>query len=259
MIGMVAIVLGLIWAWLCASTVMAIAFVIYIRTKRPISVDMFWGASVTTAVWGIMQLSGAVFPIAILITIWGARLSVYLYWTRWRRRHRDPRYQALEEKWGQHGLMGRYYLFYQVQAIVVAVLLLPLIIRVGIGPSSVSIWDTVGGIVFIVGLAGEIIADHQLLAYKANHKGVCREGLWAYSRHPNYFFEWLIWLGVGLTAFASGSWGFLGLLSPLIMYGTLVHGTGIPHAEAQSLRRHGEAYRQYQATVPAFFLKFWKR
>lgn len=250
---MVAIVLGLIWAWLCASTVMAVAFVVYVRTKRPIAVDIAWGATVTTAVWGVMQLKGIVFPVAILVTIWGARLSVYLYWTRWRKGGADPRYQALEAKWGVHGLMGRYYLFYQVQAMVVAVLLLPVIIRVGLGTSDLGVWDLVGGLVFLIGLVGEIVADHQLLRHKASQTTVCRKGLWAFSRHPNYFFEWLVWVGVGLMAFSAGKWGFLGMLSPMAIYVVLVYGTGIPHAEAQSLRRHGQAYKDYQREVSSFF------
>lgn len=253
MIGVVSIFIGLIWAWLCASTVMAIAFVLYVRTKRPMMVDLAWGAAVTTAVWGVMQLKGVVLPVAILITFWGARLSVYLYWTRWRRGGDDPRYQALEGKWGIHGLMGRYYLFYQIQAMVVAALLLPVIIRVGLGSGSLGVWDLLGGVVFLVGFVGEIVSDRQLLRHKSQHQSVFRTGLWAYSRHPNYFSEWLVWLGVGLTAFAAGKWGFLGLLSPTVMYVVLVYGTGIPHAEAQSLRRHGEAYRDYQRDVPAFF------
>ena len=252
MIGVV-IFLGLIWAWLCASTVMTVAFVLYVRTKRPMTVDVAWGAAVTTAVWGVMQLKGFVLPVAILITFWGARLSVYLYWTRWRSGGQDPRHQALEAKWGVHGLMGRYYVFHQIQAIVAAFLLLPVIVRVGLGSGSVGLWDWIGGLVFLVGFVGEIVADRQLLRHKSQNKALCRTGLWAYSRHPNYFCEWLIWLGVGLTAFAVGKWGFLGLFSPLLMYGVLVYGTGIPHSEAQSLRRHGEAYRDYQREVPAFF------
>jgi len=255
MIGAIAIFLGLIWAWLCASTVMAIAFILYIRTKRPITVDMSWGAAVTVAAFGVMHLKGILLPVAILIAIWGARLTVYLYWTRWRRGGRDPRYQAMEAKWGAHGLMGRYYLFYQIQAMVVAALLLPVIIRVGLGSVAIGFWDILGSLVFIIGLAGEIIADHQLLDHKSKSAGVCRTGLWAYSRHPNYFFEWVVWIGVAMTAFSAGKWGFLGLLSPAVMYGVLVYGTGIPHAEAQSLRRHGKPYRVYQDQVSAFFPK----
>jgi len=257
MIGAIAIFLGLVWAWLCASTVMAIAFILYIRTKRPITVDMSWGAAVTAAAWGVMHLRGILLPVGILLAIWGARLSVYLYWTRWRRGGRDPRYQAMEAKWGTHGLMGRYYLFYQIQALVVAALLLPVVIRVGLGAAPVGFWDIVGGSVFIIGLAGEIIADHQLLEHKAKSATVCSSGLWAYSRHPNYFFEWLIWVGVALTGFAAGQWGIVGLISPAVMYYILVYGTGIPHAEAQSLRRHGKSYSDYQKQVSAFFPKLF--
>lgn len=256
MIGVIALFLGMVWAWVCASTVMGIAFVLYIRTKKPMVVDMFWGAAVTTAIWGVMQLKGTVFPIAIVVSLWGARLSVYLYWTRWRKGIKDPRYVAMETKWGAHGLMGRYYIFYQIQAMMAAVLILPAVIRVGLGPETWGLWDVASVFICGIGLVGEMVADHQLLRHKSAKNSVCQTGLWAYSRHPNYFFEWVFWVGVGISGFGGGLWGILGMVSPLAIYALLNHGTGIPHAEAQSLRRHGQAYRDYQNTTPAFFPHF---
>jgi len=75
--------------------------------------------------------------------------------------------------------------------------------------------------------------------------------LWNYSRHPNYFFEWLIWVAFALFALGS-PYGYLGLVSPLLMLFFLFRVTGIPATEAQALRTKGEDYKQYQQTTSAF-------
>ena len=113
----------------------------------------------------------------------------------------------------------------------------------------------IGGIaLWLIGLLGESLADRQLARFRADpaNKGkVCRTGLWNYSRHPNYFFEWLVW--VGYAVFALGSpWGWLGLLAPALMLHFLRNVTGIPMTEELSLKSKGDAYREYQRTTSAF-------
>jgi steroid 5-alpha reductase family enzyme len=109
--------------------------------------------------------------------------------------------------------------------------------------------------VFVVALVGEWVADRQLAAFKAdpNNRGrVCRAGLWRYSRHPNYFFEWLVWVAYFVFALPS-PWGWLSALSPLLMLFFLFRITGIPATEEQSLRSRGAEYREYQRTTSVFF------
>jgi steroid 5-alpha reductase family enzyme len=112
---------------------------------------------------------------------------------------------------------------------------------------------------FAVGVgatAGEAVADRQLKAFKhdpGNRDQVCAIGLWRYSRHPNYFFEWLFWTGIALVAWPSPQ-GEYGILAPLLMLIFLGGITGIPPTERQSLRSKGERYRKYQETTSAFFL-----
>jgi steroid 5-alpha reductase family enzyme len=114
--------------------------------------------------------------------------------------------------------------------------------------------EFVGCAVWLIGMIGEATADAQLNAFKKNpasHGKTCRAGLWNYSRHPNYFFEWVIWLG--LAVFALGSpFGFIGLLSPALILYFLLRVTGIPATEAQALRTKGEDYKNYQRTTSAF-------
>ena len=114
---------------------------------------------------------------------------------------------------------------------------------------------------WFVAVAGEALADAQLAAFKrnpANRGGVCAVGLWRYSRHPNYFFECLIWVSYALFAFGSPG-GWLALIGPAAILYLLLRVTGIPLTEEQSLRSRGEAYRRYQETTSAFLPWFPKK
>ena len=121
--------------------------------------------------------------------------------------------------------------------------------------------EKIGAGIWLVSILCEAIADLQLSAFKKNpeNKGkTCREGLWKYSRHPNYFFEWMMW--IGYAVFALGSpWGWLGLLSPALVLYFLFGSTGIPATEAQALRTRGNAYREYQRATSSFVPWFPKK
>jgi len=114
--------------------------------------------------------------------------------------------------------------------------------------------EIVGALIWLTGLLGETVADQQLKSFKrdGNNKGkVCDLGLWGWSRHPNYFFEWLIWVGYATFALAS-PYGWLALPLPLLMLHFLLNVTGVKATEEQALRTKGEAYARYQRTVSAF-------
>jgi steroid 5-alpha reductase family enzyme len=117
--------------------------------------------------------------------------------------------------------------------------------------------DFAGIAVLLIAVAGEGVADEQLRRFKANpaNKGrVCDTGLWSWSRHPNYFFEWLGWIAYPLLAIGTDwAWGWLALSGPAFMYFLLVHVSGIPLLEQQMLKSRGDAFRAYQARVSAFF------
>ena len=111
-----------------------------------------------------------------------------------------------------------------------------------------------GAAIWLVGLVGESIADRQLAKFRAdpaNQGKVCQAGLWNFSRHPNYFFEWLIWVAFFVFALAS-PWGWLAIVGPASILYLLLRVTGIPMTEEQSLRSRGDAYRRYQKTTSAF-------
>ena len=113
--------------------------------------------------------------------------------------------------------------------------------------------------VLVVAILGEAIADAQLRRFRAvpaNRDRICDVGLWKWSRHPNYFFEWLGWLAYPIIAIdltGAYPWGWVALAGPICMYWLLVHVSGIPPLEAHMRARHGERYRAYQARTSAFF------
>jgi steroid 5-alpha reductase family enzyme len=114
--------------------------------------------------------------------------------------------------------------------------------------------EIAGTVLWLIAISGEALADAQLAAFKrhaANQGKVCDAGLWRYSRHPNYFFEWLIW--VAFLVFALGSpWGWVAIIGPASILYLLLRVTGIPMTEEQSIRSRGDAYRRYQRTTSAF-------
>ena len=141
--------------------------------------------------------------------------------------------------------------FLQIQAAAAALLALSMLLAAR-NPRPPSWLDAAGVAVLLFAIVGEAIADRQLKEFRAGRAGVCDIGLWGWSRHPNYFFEWLGWVAYPLFAIGYG-WGWLALAAPVFMYWLLVHVSGIPPLEQHMLRSRGDAFRDYQAQIGAFF------
>jgi steroid 5-alpha reductase family enzyme len=192
--------------------------------------------------------------VAGLVTLWSLRLGTHLL-RRVARAHpeEDARYVQLRRDWGR-GFEGKMTAFFQAQAVSVVVLSAPFFAACRNPRPSFSPAELAGVALWLAGLAGEALADAQLAAFRADpaRRGqVCRAGLWRYSRHPNYFFEWTVWVGYFVLACGSPG-GWVGAISPAAILWLLLKVTGIPLAEQQSLRSKGEAYRAYQRTTSAF-------
>jgi steroid 5-alpha reductase family enzyme len=189
-----------------------------------------------------------------LVTLWSLRLGTHLY-RRVMAHHpeEDGRYQRLRQDWAGR-FAPKMFGFFQLQALSVVLLALPFLLASQHTVPALHPLEWAGAVVWLLALIGESSADAQLAAFKRDpsHRGqVCDVGWWRYSRHPNYFFEWLIWIAFALFALAS-PFGWLGLLSPAIILYLLLRVTGIPLTEQQSLRSKGDAYRRYQARTSAF-------
>ncbi len=184
--------------------------------------------------------------------LWSLRLGTYLALRQWSHYPvEDRRYLTLKAKWNNF----KFFQFFQFQGVSQILFSLPFLFLATDPNSQVSFLTWVGLILFLIGFLGEAISDNQLRRFKSlsdNKDQVCRVGLWRYSRHPNYFFEWVIWCGISVAALSS-PYGYWGLVSPLVMYLTLNYLTGIPAAEEQSLKSKGDKYREYQKTTNRFF------
>jgi steroid 5-alpha reductase family enzyme len=190
---------------------------------------------------------------AAMMVIWGGRLAWYLLHDRVLGRPEDGRYAELRAR-GSYAASGNFFPFFQAQAMAALLLSIPaLIVALNPAPAFAVIEIAAVGI-WILALVGESVADRQLERFKAlpgNRGRTCRVGLWRYSRHPNYFFEWLIWVAYALFASAS-PYGWMAIACPALMLYLLFRVTGIPATEAQAVRTRGDDYRHYQATTSAF-------
>lgn len=192
--------------------------------------------------------------LAIATTLWSLRLGTHLAARVLGHLDReDGRYLKMRAEWGA-ATGWKMYRFYLYQAVALALLLLPLISAAPAG--APRLWHWVGLALFLLAMAGESLADAQLAAFKRDpaHRGqVCRRGLWAWTRHPNYFCEWLTWLAFALLSCNGTYFGLPGFVCAAVMYHLLTKVTGIPLTEAQLLASKGEAYAAYQREVPAFW------
>lgn len=171
----------------------------------------------------------------------------------------DGRYKQLRLDWGQQ-LNTKMALFFQLQALVLLVLSVPFVLAARNPSPSLQPLELAAALLWLLALCGETLADRQLAAFKRDplkRSTVCTVGLWRYSRHPNYFFEGLIWVAFALFASAS-PWGWIALYCPALILLFLLKLTGIRYTEEQLLRSKGEAYRLYQERTNAFIPWFPK-
>lgn len=192
----------------------------------------------------------------VLILIWASRLAAHIA-SRSHGAEEDPRYADLIREWGDEA-PSRLFWFLQIQALAAFVLCISAWSAATGGVAPLNAFDWLAAAIAVVSIAGEAIADRQLAAFKKDTKGrgaVCDAGLWSWSRHPNYFFEWLYWCAWPVMAFGSGeiSAFVTASLAAIMMYWLLVHVSGIPPLEKHMLASRGERFRAYQQRVSAFF------
>lgn len=245
-----------LWIWGVSAIAMAAVWSLSTRVRNVGYVDVAWAALMAmAALFAGVFGTGAALPrtlTAIGGAIWGARLCVHLL-QRVLREDEDGRYQALRARWQDS--RGKFFLFFQAQAVTVALFSLPFHAAASNRNDSVDGWMLAAILVWVIAVAGESLADAQLAAFRAeavNDGRTCRDGLWKWSRHPNYFFEWLHWFFYVLLAVGSPLF-WLGVLGPVLMLAFLYRISGIPWTEQQALRSRGEDYRRYQREVSVFF------
>ena len=263
-----------VWLLLLTGTLVVVAimlglWLLGIRNHNFSYVDIGW--SVNFAVLAVLYalLAPGYLPrralIAAMFTAHGLRLGWHLA-KRIIGEPEEGRYQQLRQDWGKNGNSARslnlkFLAFFEFQALLNAFLTLPLLLACFNPAPQFHTLEIAGAALFVIGIIGESTADAQLAAFKrngANKGGVCDVGLWRYSRHPNYFFEWLIWIAYAVFTVASPH-GWIALAMPALMLHFLINVTGLKATEEQALRTKGERYRLYQARTSGFVPWFPKR
>lgn len=239
------------------ALLMLLLWLIHLRTGNAAIVDAGWAGGL--ALLGVLYaVAGGGYwlrssLIGAMSAIWGLRLAIYLLTTRIIGHPEEGRYQELRRQW-KTNIPFKFLLFYEFQALLCVVLAVPFLTASRNPEPRVSWIEWASAGLWTLAMAGEAVADGQLNKFKSSpsNKGrTCQTGLWRYSRHPNYFFEWLIWVAYASFAVASPG-GFWGLLSPALILYFVLRVTGIPATEAQAIRTRGEEYRRYQRTTSAF-------
>jgi steroid 5-alpha reductase family enzyme len=248
------------------SILMAIAWLVRERTGNSGWVDTIWTFAV-----GLTGAGSALWPVAgeapnprqwlvaALVAIWSLRLGIHIA-IRTAAITDDPRYAAFASEWGVNSAR-RMFVFLQNQGLGSIPLVFAIFVAARFPLAVLRAQDYLGAAILFAGIAGEALADAQLKRFReqpANKGLVCDAGLWRWSRHPNYFFEWFGWLAYPVIALSIDHplhypWGWATLLAPAFMYWILVYVTGIPPLEEQMLRSRGDRYRAYQSRTSVFF------
>ncbi len=231
-------------------------------------VDVAWASALVLlcTIYFIMGNGFLLRKILILgmVGFWGLRLGGYLLFTRILGGHgEDERYANFRKDYGEHANRKFFTNIFMFQGLLDVFLSIPFLLACLNPVPEFQIYEFIGLGIFFIAIIGESIADRQLHSFKSKpeNKGKnCEIGLWYYSRHPNYFFEWLIWVSYFLVSISPvfGILGFLGILPMIVMYIFLTKFSGVPMAEKLSLEKRGDVYKEYQRTTSAFIPWFKK-
>lgn len=231
---------------------MNIGFSLGMFKKDNSIVDILWGLGFVCVVW----LLEYIFPnvngvfLKYLVTIWGLRLSYYLL-KRYQKKGEDWRYAAWKKEWGKNYIIRSYFQVYMLQGFFMVIIAFPFISTVE-NPPSFSIIQLFALLIFGIGFVFEVVADAQLANFKKNpeNKGkIMKQGLWKYSRHPNYFGEMLVWWGIFFYVLPyTNVW--ISIWSPITITFLLTKVSGVPFLEKKY--KNNPAYRKYVNETSAF-------
>ena len=259
-------------AWLCALSgvvaaglvlVMAGAWLVQRLTGNAGWVDVVW--SVGTGLGGVVcalvlppgaaGITARQWVVAALAVAWSVRLAGHIA-ARTIGAPEDVRYAGFRRSWGA-AFQRRMFWFLMIQAAAAWLLTLSMLVAARNPAPGLRLADWAGIAVLAVALAGEGIADAQMRRFRAGavRGEVCEYGLWGWSRHPNYFFEWLGWCAYPFLAIdlSAGWWpGWLALSGPAFMLWLLRYVSGVPPLEAAMLESRGDRFRDYQRRVSTF-------
>lgn len=233
-------------------------WLVSLKARDASIIDMFWGLGFVVIAWIAFFTGSGATPrrqlMVAMVTLWGLRLSGYLARRNWGK-DEDYRYQAMRKQHGDRFPIVSLYRVFMLQAVVLWIVSLPVqAAQVYPDPKDLGILDFIGLGVFAIGLFFESVGDAQLARFKAdpsNAGKVMNRGLWRYTRHPNYFGDFMVWWGIYFVALATFS-GFWTIIGPALMSFFLMRVSGVPLLE-KSLRKNRPDYETYIQQTSAFF------
>ena len=247
----------LLLGWGLSAALMLVLWLIQLRTGSATAVDAGWAVCLLGLTLLYAVLGGGEPEHRILIGVLAGVESARIAWLVIRRipGGEDGRYRELRARWRERGReQTSFVVFYQAQGLVAVILSVPILIACFNPNEGLAPLELAGAAVWALGAGFEAVADRQLAAFRAdaaNRGRTMRAGLWRYTRHPNYFGQWLTWVAYSLVALAA-PYGWLGLVSPLLMLYLILRVTGIPPTEEQALKSRSDDYRRYQRETSAF-------
>lgn len=247
--------------WAAVAIIMVLVWLWALKIKNNGVVDIFWAFNflvIAGLIWaladGFNERKNLVCGLAAL---WSLRLGIYLLIRVGSHLNEEEgRYKKLREEWNN----TKFFFFFQMQAFSNVMLAIPFFV-IALNPEPhLSVMEYTGAALWFLCIVGEGVSDWQLQYFKkqaANKGKVCQYGLWNYSRHPNYFFQFSIWIAVLIFAIPS-PYGWLAIICPVSIGYLIFKVTGIPMTEEQAVRSKGEAYKEYQRTTSVFVPWFKK-
>ncbi|MFO7861292.1 MAG: DUF1295 domain-containing protein [Desulfosalsimonas sp.] len=244
-----------------AAVFMTAGWMISLLLKNAAIADALWGLGFVLVAWLTFSQADGFFMrklmLALMVTVWGMRLFIHIA-GRSRGKGEDPRYAAWRAQYGQRFWLVSLYRVFLVQALFLWIIAIGVQYgQVASRPARLTWLDAAGFLIWLAGLVIESVADYQLrrfLSAQENQGRVMDQGLWRYSRHPNYFGETLVWWGIFVMVL-SAPLGFLTIVSPVVITYTLLRLTGVTLMEETEFSDNPEyqAYiRRTNAFVPWF-------
>lgn len=234
---------------------MSLWFVVSLIKKRNDVADVAWGLGFVLVATTSFFLSGdsglrGLLVIA-LVGIWGLRLAWHIH-LRNRGKAEDYRYLAWRKEWGKWFYLRSYAQVYLLQGVLLFLIVFPVLLINKSTATALGILDMFGVVVWLIGFYFEAVGDAQLARFIKNpdNKGkLMQSGLWAYTRHPNYFGEVTQWWGIWLIAL-SVSGGWLGIIGPITITILILKVSGIPMLEKKM--EQNPDFAEYKRRVSVF-------
>jgi len=235
---------------------MTIWFLIAQVLRRNDVADVAWGTGFILTALSAMIFTESVAPrgflVLFFVVLWGMRLACHIF-LRKRGTGEDSRYRTWKQGWGKHAVIRAYFQVFFLQGLLIIVISLPVTIGIKSAQNPFSVFDVFGVCIWFTGFTFEAVGDYQLMKYKRNpaNKGrIMTQGLWKYTRHPNYFGEVALWWGVYFIAL-SVPWGWATILGPVTITYLILKVSGIPLLEEKY--KDNPEFQKYKKRTSAFF------